>query len=89
MNVFTRYTKAVAITPSDTVDFVAAGRGASAQALLCDAIYVGVAGNVVVALQDGTLLTIAAVAGGVIPIAARRVNATSTTATGLFALYAI
>lgn len=84
-----RYNKAVAITPSDTVDFGSSGKGASGQANLCDAIYVGVAGNLAVVLQDGTALTLAVVAGAIVPIAAKRVNATNTTATGLFALYQV
>lgn len=63
-----------AITPSDTVDFAYPVRG----------VYVGVTGNVAVVDRNGTAVTYVAVpAGSVIPICARRVNATNTTATSL------
>ena len=79
------YNKIRAITTSDTVDmpdFTATGR-------LTDAIWVGGAGNLIVVQQDGTTATFTAVAAGVtVPVAARRINA-STTATLLQALYMI
>jgi hypothetical protein len=54
----------------------------------CDAIYVGVAGNVVVKFANhATDATIAAVAGGYILGRISHVRATGTTATGLFAVY--
>lgn len=52
-----------------------------------DAIFVGGAGNVVVIPEDGVAQTIAAVAGATLKIRGKRINTTSTTATGLFALY--
>lgn len=70
---------AVVITPSDTVNFETPTRG----------IYVGVAGNISVQLATlGTAIVFkGAVAGSVIPVRARRVNSTGTTATDLVALY--
>ena len=67
-----------AVTPSDTVDFDDLAR----------ALYIGGAGNVVAVRHDGTTVTFAGVqAGTVLPIAVRRVNSTSTTATSIVALY--
>lgn len=54
---------------------------------LFEGLYVGAAGNVVVVQQDDSTRTIPAVAGGYLRIRGKRVNSTSTTATGLFALY--
>lgn len=71
---FERY---FAITPSDTDDFATAP----------DAIYVGGAGNIVAVLPDGTAVTFTgALAGSILPIKCKRVNATSTTATALVGL---
>ena len=70
---------AVVITTSDTV---ALPRG------VCNGIYVGGAGNVVVLTEGGSVVTFTApVLGTVIPIRAVRVNTTNTTATLLLALY--
>jgi hypothetical protein len=67
-----------AITTSDTVNLPAGCRG----------IYVGGAGNVVLVGDDNTAVTFTAVpVGTFIPCGAKRVNATSTTATLLVALY--
>jgi hypothetical protein len=71
------YTEAVALTPSDTVDL---GR-------LTDAVYVGGAGVVTAVLQHNRTAAFTAVAGALLPIRVRRVNATGTTATLLVALY--
>lgn len=69
---------AAAITPSDTTVLP----GGTTRG-----IYVGVAGNVV-ALIGGTAITFTAVpAGSILPVAATRVNATGTTASGLVALF--
>lgn len=72
-------TGAEPITPSNTVEMDAISRG----------IYVGVGGDIVVvpASGDGTILFKGAVAGSIIPIRAKRVNATGTTATDLVSLY--
>jgi hypothetical protein len=69
-----------AITPSDTVSFTLdrVSRG----------IYVGVAGNVVAVMLDGSVLTFVGVpAGAILPIQCTRINNTSTTATTMVALY--
>jgi len=67
-----------AITPSDTVDLPR----------VTDAILVGSTGNVAAVMQNNVAVTLTALAAGtVLPIAARRVNAAGTTATGLIALY--
>ena len=74
------------ITKSDTVDlplFTATGR-------LTDAILVGGAGIIVAVLQDNTTVTITGVvAGAILPIAIRRINSTTTSATNVTAMYAI
>lgn len=75
-----QYGNAVAITKSDTVDLVPKP---------CDAIWVNSAGDVVVVLENGNTVTFTVPNGGIIPIRARRVNSTSTTATGMIALYAV
>jgi hypothetical protein len=71
------YSTAVAVTTSDTVDFTQ-GR--------CSAIYVGVSGDVV-AVVGGTAITFKAAPVGILPVVATRINATSTTATNMVALY--
>jgi hypothetical protein len=80
-----RYNKAIAITKSDTANF--GGQGTNRP--LCDAIYVGGAGIVAVIFEDGTEVDFTAVAGEVLPVAAKRVNNTNTTATLMIALYAL
>lgn len=68
----------VAITPSDSTDLVNVSR----------AIYVGGAGNLVVTpYGGGSNVTLAVVAGAVLPIRVSRVLSTGTTATGLVNLY--
>ena len=69
-----------AITTSDTVDLPS----------VTQAVWVGGAGNVVAVMQNGQTGTFTGVtAGTVLPIAAKRINATSTTATNLVALGAV
>lgn len=72
-------TAAVDITPHDSNNFDAYSR----------AIYVGGAGDVVVVPMsgDGTVTLKAVPAGTLIPIRAKRVNSTGTTATFLVNLY--
>lgn len=67
-----------AITPNDGVDLATNTRG----------IYVGGAGNVAVILEDDTasVTFVAPPVGSVLPIRARRVLATGTTATNLIGL---
>jgi hypothetical protein len=67
------YGKGFAITPSDTVDF-------DVQTL---AILATAAGNVVLVFEDSTTLTVPVDANTIYPFKVRRINATSTTATGL------
>jgi hypothetical protein len=77
-----QFTYAQAITKSDTVNFPnVGGRGC------CDAIYVGGAGIVVVVLGDDTTVNFTCIAGQILPISAKRVNSTTTTATLMNALY--
>lgn len=54
---------------------------------LCDSIFVGTAGNIVVVEVDGTTTTYTNVPVGVFPVRAVRVNSTNTTASGLVAMY--
>lgn len=70
------------VTPSDSVDIRLTSRR------LTDAVYVGVAGDVAAVQQNGVAVVFTAVpAGAILPVQARRVNATGTTASGLVALY--
>jgi len=71
------YNESVAITTSDTVDLPR----------LTDAVWVGGAGIVVAVLQNGRAVNFTCVAGQLLPLRVKRVNATSTTATLLNALY--
>lgn len=68
-----------AITPSDSVNLPFITRG----------IYVGVAGNVSVVLPNTTTVVtfVGVLAGSILPIQTSRVNAASTTAGSLVALY--
>lgn len=72
------YTRAYAVTKSDTVNFEPGP---------CDALYVGGAGIVVAVFEDGTTVNFTAIAGGILPIRIKRVNSTTTTATLTVALY--
>lgn len=71
-------TVGVAITPDDAANFSQVTR----------AIWVGGAGNVVVVWSDDTTSTLVGVAAGtLLPVRAKRVNATSTTATSMVGLH--
>lgn len=72
------YSKYETITPSDGTDFASG---------MCHAIYVGGAGVLAVVQQDGTVVNFTAVAGEILPVRAKRVNTTNTTATLMNALY--
>jgi hypothetical protein len=68
------------ITPSDSADLLR----------VTDGIWVGGAGNVAAVMQNNTVPTNLVVpAGAWLPIVARRINATGTTATGLVALNSV
>ena len=67
-----------AITPHNSTDLSFATRG----------IYVGVAGDVVAVDFENNAVTFKnAAAGSIIPIRARRINSTNTTATNLVAVW--
>jgi len=66
-----------AITPHDSTNFTNNAR----------AIYVGVGGTVVLVDPQGTVLTFLNVPNGaVLPVACKRINSTSTTATNMIGL---
>lgn len=69
---------AVAVTPSNTVNFSNLTRG----------IYVGVSGDVAVVMNDDAVIVFKNMnAGSILPIRAKRVNLTNTTATDIVALF--
>lgn len=71
--------KAAAVSTSDSTNF-AAGTARS--------LYIGGAGDAVVVMPDGTAITFAGLAAGtILPVYCKRVNATSTTATNIVAIY--
>lgn len=74
-------TNGVAVTPNDSTDLSNVTRG----------VYIGVGGNLQVTLEDmadGASITLSNVAGGIIlPLRAKRIWATSTTATGIVGLW--
>lgn len=72
------YVRGEAITKHDTANIPGG---------LTDAVYVGGAGVVVWVNQADVTCSITAVAGLLLPIRAKRVNDTSTTATVMVALY--
>lgn len=74
------YNKAAAITPSNTADFLL---GETA------AVTASGAGNIAAVFADNAVVVIAMAAGQLLPIKIKRINSTSTTATGLTALYVI
>jgi len=68
------------VTPSDSADLPR----------LTDGIWVGTGGNVAAVMQNNTVPTTLAVPSGAwLPIVARRINATNTTASGIVALNAV
>lgn len=74
------------VQPDDTADLP---RFTSDQQLT-GALYIGTAGDVVVVTQNNQPQTYKAVpAGTFINVAARRINATNTTATNMLALYVV
>jgi hypothetical protein len=72
--------KFVAVVRSDTVNF----------AVVPDAIYVGVGGNIVGVMPDDTTITfLGALTGTILPFKLKRINLTNTTATDLVACYQV
>jgi hypothetical protein len=81
-----RYNKAFDITKSDTVNipqWLVPAFG------LTHAVYVGGAGIVVAVFEDDSTANFTCVAGEILPIAIKRVNSATTTATLMLALYAV
>lgn len=77
-SLITPFPHAAAITPSDANDLAVPARG----------VYVGVAGNVaIVTITNEVVTFVGALAGSIIPVRTKRVNATNTTATNLVALW--
>lgn len=71
-------TRFASVTPSDSADL----------SELPKALYVGIGGALVLRGADGTAVTFTQVVGGtVLPVRARRVQATGTTAGAIVALY--
>jgi hypothetical protein len=67
------------VTPNDSADLARAP---------CRALWVGGSGNIAVVMKDGTTATITGVLQGtLLPLMVQRVNATSTTATNIVAVY--
>ena len=75
-----QYNLGVPFIPSDTVNFP---RG------LSDAIYVGGAGILVVVFENDQTTFFTCVAGSILPLKAKRINAASTTATLINILYRV
>jgi hypothetical protein len=71
------FTRAVAIVPHASTNIVEFTSG----------ILVGVAGDVAVVFQDDSVAIFKCIAGQILPVCAKRVNAVGTTATNLVALY--
>lgn len=68
----------LSVTPSDTVNLPTGCRG----------LFITVAGDVVLVGSDDVAVTFAGIAAAtVLPLGPKRVNSTSTTATGIKALY--
>ena len=75
--------QAYPVTPSDSVDLPPAPDGGT-----CRALYITGAGNVSVnLLGGGTAVLTGLAAGQILPVGVTRVLSTSTTATGIQALY--
>ena len=72
------YNVAATITKSDTVNIPEG---------LTDAVYVGGAGDIAAVFQDGEVVVITCIAGGLLPLKVLRINSTDTTATKMTALY--
>jgi len=72
----------VAVTPSDTVD-IQRNEANNFPA----ALYVGTTGNISIVGADGDAVTFTNVPVGILPVRARRVNATGTTASGIVGIY--
>lgn len=78
--------RSLAVTPNDGADLVTPANVGDKR---CRGLYVGAAGSLVVTLwSDTASVTLVAVpAGTLLPLQARRVHATGTTAASIVALY--
>lgn len=85
------YNRAVAITPSNTVNYDGTTYSATAagKAIPAEAIYVGGSGVVAAVSENGDVNNYTANAGEILPIKTIRVNSANTTATLMNALYTI
>lgn len=83
------FSKAKAITKSDTVNFDGSVSTYGQDVKPCDAIWVGGLGIVVAVLQNGVTAAFTCAAGSLLPIRAIRVNSTTTDATLMVALYQV
>ncbi len=85
------YNKAVAVTTSNTVNYDGSTYAANAatKALPADALFVGGAGVVVAVFESGATAAFTVAAGTLLPLKTIRVNATSTTASLINALYQV
>lgn len=70
---------AIAVTPSDSAD-INGGQ-------LTRGLYIGGAGNISVVIGGNSVTFTGVLAGSILPIRVSRVNATSTTATSIVALF--
>jgi hypothetical protein len=73
------HNQAIAVTPSDTVNL----------ATPTDALLVGSSGVVQAVFENNAVVALTVTGPIVLPVKVKRVNATSTTATGLVALYTV
>lgn len=86
MSMDLRTTQWIAFTPSDTID----PDPYTTKKLLTQGVYVGTGGDVALVDQSNTATVFPNVSSGTtLHVAARRVNATGTTATGLVFCYLI
>lgn len=89
------YNRAIAVTLSDTVNIDGTTYSATAvtKAIPCEALFVGTkgaTGTMVVAAEDGTLVTFVGIsAGQTVPFKAIRVNNTTTDVSNVRALYTV
>lgn len=76
------FTYAQAVTPDNTANIP------TYQNRPPDALWIGTAGNVVVVWNDSSTTTFGCAAGQLLPLSqVKRVNSTSTTATGILAIW--
>lgn len=85
------YTKAKAITASDTINYdgttASVLAGTQNKAIPADAIFVGGAGVVPVVLEDATVVNFTCIVGEILAVKSIRVNASNLGASLLVALY--